>query len=52
MEKRKSTDDGSDYKCSKLHHKKSQPAETAVKDLEEDTTGLKEGHSGVKDRPN
>ena len=36
----------------KLHNKKSQPAETAVKDLEEDTTGRKEGCSSVKDRPN
>ena len=50
--KRKSTDDGDDDKCSKHHHKKSQLAETAVKDPEEDTTRPKEGHSGVKDRPN
>ena len=48
-DKRKSTDDSGDEKCSKLHHKKSQLAETAVNAPEEDTTGPKEGHSGVKD---
>ena len=51
-DKRKSTDDGGDDKYSKLHCKKLQLAETVVKDPEEDTTGPKEGHSGVKDRPN
>ena len=51
-DKRKSTDKGGDDKCSKLHCKKSQLAGTAVKDLEEDTTRPKEGHSRVKDRPN
>ena len=45
-------DDSGDDKHSKLHHKKSQLSETAVKDPEEDTTRPKEGHSIVKDRPN
>ena len=52
MEKSKSMDDGADIKYSKLHCKKSQLAETAVKDPEEDTTKPKEGHGGVKGGPN
>ena len=53
-DKRKSTDQGSDEKRSKLCHRKSQLAETAVKPPEEegDTAEPKEDHSAVKEQLN